>query len=382
MTGNPDLIAEIRKEIGLHGPIPFARFMELALYHPHHGYYTSGRARIGKGGDYFTSPTVGPLFGRFLAMQFVEMWEIMGKPKPFTLLELGANRGWLKKDIVEWARERRPDFAEAMRYWTCERGAKDESDAFSNWDEIETGSVTGCIFSNELVDSLPVHLIRRGFASGRTYGFQNPSVPNPRDWQELYVNFFNGEWVIENSPFSFDPDLLPFTLREFPYPVGYTTEVHIVAIEWLNQMARILRQGFLLTIDYGFIEEKYYAPHRKDGTLLCYHQHEANRSPLERVGEQDITAHVNFGALVRQGIILGLDELGFTDQSRFLMGIGKEEIARIVNANPGKLDPMRQQLQTLLNPADMGRTFKVLIQQKGVSSAKLSGLQYGRINRG
>lgn len=362
MTGNPDLIAEIRGEIGLRGPIPFARFMELALYHPHHGYYTSGRARIGKEGDFFTSPAVGPLFGRFLGMQFAEMWEIMGKPNPFTLLELGANRGWLKKDIVAWARERRPDFTDAMRYWTCERGAKDEAAAFADWDKIEAGSVSGCIFSNELADAFPVHRVcREGGA-----------------WQEQYVFDGRDHFEIQTGALSLPASSMPAQLTRAPFPEGYTTEIHAGCRAWIAAMARILERGFALTIDYGYFADEYYAPHRREGTLRCYRQHRASSDPLEHVGEQDITAHVNFSAVVEGGNEAGLSSVGFVDQSRFLVGVGQDEIERIITANPGHPDPIRQQLQTLLNPADMGTTFKILVQQKGVPNATLSGLKYSR----
>lgn len=360
MTGNAQLLAVIRNEIETSGAIPFARFMELALYHPQFGYYMTGRVRVGKEGDYFTSPTVGPLFGRFLGMQFAEMWEAMDKPRSFVLLELGSNRGWLAADVMRWAREQRPDFAEAIDYWTCERGDRSavggQRSAFSDWREIPDGAVTGCIFSNELVDALPVNLVRR----------------EGGEWKELFVDWVGDAFEYVAGGLSFPKERLPLTLRGLPFPDGYTTEVHLAAVDWLTHMVRILSRGFLLTIDYGYMEESYYAPHRSKGTLLCYHQHRSNTEPLNRAGEQDITAHVNFGALVTVGTGLGLDFASFADQAHFLMRVGKQEIERIITANPGKPDKTRQQLKMLLNPADMGRTFKVLVQQKGMTGAKVS----------
>jgi len=369
MTADLSLMGVIRREIELRGSIPFARFMELALYHPTHGYYCAEGGQIGREGDFITSVAVGPVFGGFLAMQFAEMWERMGRPKPFTLLELGSHRGWLAEDVLAWARQRRPDFADAVEYWICDSNAASVSPvstqrkSFTTWYDIPNWSVVGCIFSNELVDALPVHRIRR---------------TSPSEWKEFYVTFGERGWVWELGPPSFSIDCLPLTLREFPYPPGYMTEVHLAALDWVREMARILKRGFLLTIDYGYTEAEYYAPHRPNGTLRCYHRHEVNTEPLERVGEQDITAHVNFGALITQGIPLGLDFTGLIDQSRFLMGIGQDEIERIVNARPGQPDKARRQLQMLLNPADMGRAFKVLIQHKGVDAPRLSGLRYAR----
>jgi SAM-dependent MidA family methyltransferase len=153
-------------------------------------------------------------------------------------------------------------------------------------------------------------------------------------------------------------------VRYLPFPDGYTTEVSFKAFDWLDHMARVLKRGFLITIDYGYNETEYYAPHRTDGTLTCYHRHTTNNEPLDRVGEQDITAHVNFTWLISWGEQIGLHQRQFTDQTHFLMDVGKDEIERIISANPGKPDRLRQQLQTLLHPGGMGRAFKVLIQQK------------------
>jgi len=267
---------------------------------------------------------------------------------------------------MSWTRQRRPDFAEAIDYRVCEKlqgtgsGVQGSGRAVADWREIETNSIVGCIFSNELVDAFPVHLVR--FERG--------------EWSELFVTAQSDEFKLAPGPVSFP--IHPSSFIPHPLPDGYTTEVHLAALDWLGEMARILKRGFLVTIDYGYLEAEYYAPHRAAGTLLCYHEHRSNNQPLERVGEQDITAHVNFGALTFMGTALGLDFTGFTDQSHFLMGIGREEIERIISANPGKPDRLRRQLQTLLNPADMGRTFKVLVQHKAVEAPKLSGLRYGR----
>jgi SAM-dependent MidA family methyltransferase len=223
-------------------------------------------------------------------------------------------------------------------------------------------SVVGCIFSNELVDSFPVHRIRR----------ENGA------WRELYVDVKDDQFSFQSQPLSFPPGDLPSPLRYGPYPDGYTTEVNFAAFDWLEQMARILKRGVLLTIDYGYEDADYYAPHRTDGTLLCYHRHRTNCNPLDHVGEQDITAHVNFTRLTAWGQQIGLELRRFTDQSNFLVDSCREEIERIVNANPGQPDKARPQLQTLLHPGGMGRAFKVLVQEKRIGAAKLSGLKYTR----
>jgi SAM-dependent MidA family methyltransferase len=156
---------------------------------------------------------------------------------------------------------------------------------------------------------------------------------------------------------------------------GYTTEVHLNARRWMRRMADALEHGFVVTIDYGYAAEDYYAPHRKDGTLLCYHQHQVSHDPLARVGEQDITAHVNFTALADEGAAHGLKTLGFTDQSRFLTGL-LEQAGEALLAKLGT--KATAQLKTLLHPELMGRTFKVLVQQRGMDGTRLSGLKFAR----
>ncbi|MCX6908660.1 MAG: SAM-dependent methyltransferase [Verrucomicrobia bacterium] len=347
--GRPQLLASIRSEIAARGPLTFARFMELALYHPQWGYYTAPDAqeRIGRRGDFYTNVSVGALFGGLLAMQFVEMWEAMDKPAKFTLLELGAHRGQLAADVRAWAARERPDFSAAL-----------DLVALDYPGELPK-AITGCIFSNELVDALPVHLITR----------------RAGEWLELFVAQQEDRLSFAPGPFSCDTlreevSRLPLTDSD-----GFVTEVHLEAGRWMERVARSLQRGFVLTIDYGYSAEDYYAPHRKAGTLLCYHQHRSNNDPLLRAGGQDITAHVNFTTLVERGAAAGLLPLGLCDQSRFVAGLIEKAGADFLAKLPPKA---AAQLKTLLHPELMGQTFKVLVQHRSVGEAQLRGLKFAR----
>lgn len=347
--GHPQLLAAIHSEIAARGPMTFARFMELALYHPQWGYYTAPGApeRIGRGGDFYTNVSVGPLFGDLLAVQLAEMWEAMGKPARFALLELGAHCGQLSTDVRTWAARERPDFGAAL-----------DVVALDYPGELPK-AITGCVFSNELVDALPVHLITR----------------RASEWLELFVTEKEGRLSLASGPFS--SDALREEVSRLPLPDndGFDTEVHLEAGRWMKRVAHSLQRGFVLTIDYGYSAEDYYAPHRKAGTLLCSHQHHSNNDPLVRVGQQDITAHVNFTALSERGAAAGLLPLGFCNQSRFVAGL-------IEKAGVDFLDRLAPkataQLKTLLHPELMGQTFKVFVQQRGMEEARLSGLKFAR----
>ncbi len=345
--GRPELLSALHSEIAAHGPLTFARFMEVALYHPRWGYYTAPDAanRIGRDGDYYTSVSVGTLFGRLLALQFAEMWEIMGRPAEFTLLELGAHRRQLAADIRAWTSREHPDFNAALDMVALDYPGQPPD------------AITGCVFSNELVDALPVHLITR----------------RDGEWLEMFVAESDGGLAFTTGRLS--SDALQEEVARLPLPNadGFVTEVHLEARRWMERIARCLRRGFVVTIDYGYLAEDYYAPHRKAGTLLCYHQHRSNNDPLARVGEQDITAHVNFTALVDHGARHGLPLLGYCDQSRFIAGL-------IEKAGHGFLAGLSlkaaAQLKTLLHPELMGQTFKVLVQHRNMEDARLSGLKF------
>jgi SAM-dependent MidA family methyltransferase len=325
-NGNSDLVREIRRDIDANGGwITFERFMNLALYHPRFGYYTSSREKIGKCGDYFTSVSVGPLFGKLLAKQFLKFREELGNPPEFEVVEFGGHSGQLRADVLAAV----PD----LRYCIVETG------------DPLPDSIVGCVFSNEFLDALPVHVVQAKNGV----------------WQEIYVD---AEFTESLGPLS-TPRLADF-LSDLPgqYMEGYRTEVNLRALDWLADVGRRLKRGWIVTIDYGYERPEYFAPHHRDGTLLCYYHHTRSANPYANIGEQDITAHVEFTSFIEHGKKLGIEPALFTDQSHYLLQIGESEIAEIVERTAGQPSKERAAIQQLLHPEMMGRTFRVLVQRR------------------
>ena len=376
-TGHPELIAAISSEIIRNGPIPFVRFMELALYHPQFGYYMrqpdgADHERIGWSGDFYTSSDVHPILGRAIAAQARQMDELLGCPTPFTIVEVGAGKGLLARDCLAAIHAEQDDFASRVRYVLIERSPvmrEQQRQNLALWfskpglvtwveglDGLAPQSVTGLLFSNELIDAFPVHRIQ--VKAGRT--------------EELCVDYRDGRFVDCFKPLSTTALNQYLQQLNATWPEDYRTEVNLLAMDWMEQVARRMDRGFVLTIDYGHTAQDLYGPERKDGTFLCYFQQRTNDDPFIRVGEQDMTAHVDFSSLAAVGETQGLHVTGFTNQMSFLMGLGVEEMI-------GKLEPESPAFRAaihLLKPNGMGSTFKVLVQHKGISRPELDGLKF------
>ena len=376
-TGHPELIAAISSEIVRNGPIPFVRFMELALYHPQFGYYMRqpegvDHERIGWSGDFYTSSDVHPILGRAIAAQARQMDKLLGCPTPFMIVEAGAGKGVLARDCLAAIHAERDGFASRVRYVLIERSPAMrelqrqnlapwfDKPGLVTWieglDGLAQESVTGLFFSNELIDAFPVHRLQVN--AGRV--------------EELYVDYRDGRFVGCLKPLS--TAALAHYLQHLnaTWHEGYRTEVNLLAMDWMEQVAQRIDRGFVMTIDYGHTAQDLYRPERKEGTFLCYSQQQTNDDPLIRVGEQDMTAHVDFSSLASVGETQGLHVTGFTNQMSFLMGLGAEEMI-------GKLEPESPAFRAaihLLRPDGMGSTFKVLVQHKGISRPELDGLKF------
>jgi SAM-dependent MidA family methyltransferase len=391
-TSNLELASLIATEIqnSAQQRITFARFMELALYQPQLGYYATRADQIGPTGDFFTSPHLAADFAELLAEQFVEMWHILGCPTPMTLVEMGAGQGLVAADILAYLQIQHPDCFASLAYWIVEKvpelvalqqkhlQAWQHKLTWCSLDQIPANSVTGCFFSNELVDAFPVHRLMVG----------EPQL------QEVYVQL--AAPVSSTSGITFSETLGPLStaalsaylkaagldLQPSTYPTGYRTEVNLLAQEWLAQVAQALNQGYVLTIDYGYEAHQYYSPARVQGTLQCYRQHSSHADPYQQVGLQDITTHVDFSHLQQQGHHLGLTTTGLTSQALFLMGLGLGERLAANNLG-GSGDFMavikrRDALHQLMNPLGLGG-FKILVQHKNLTpdmqKNTLQGLQ-------
>ena len=372
MAASP-LLDLIRQEVRSQGPMTFAKYMEYALYHPDYGYYQR-KARIGKEGDFYTSPHVNALFGRLVGKQLLEMWEHLGRPADYRVLELGAGPGHLAGDILDFA-EADPDFRSSLDYLIIEISQKlrEEQQArlpaevtwLDSINDIPDSGLQGCVLSNEFVDSFPVHRVAMVDAVLR----------------ELYVGEEGDELVEQVGDLSDEALRSYFEALEIHLPEGIRTEVNLRVSEWVESIARVLRRGFVLTIDYGLPAADYYSSSRMNGTIRSYGEHRLYDDPLAAPGERDLTAHVDFTTLAMEGEARGLETLGFTDQMHFLMGIGEKEIQQELGAHGGpsiSAARRRSSALNLIHPEMMGGAFRVLIQGSGVEAPPLSGLKNAR----
>ncbi len=353
------------------GPIPFADFMRECLYHHAHGYYS--RVSVGRFGDYYTSVDVHPIFGRLLARQFAEMWEQLGSPDTFTLVESAAGVGRLAGHILDFSARALPDFYKALEYVAVERSSarrKEHAERLSSHiaagrvsssGEIPRAIPNGCIFSNELLDALPAHRV----------------VMDGGALREFYVDF-DGERFIEARGKLSMPALEEYfreqgiTLEE-----GQQAEVCFEACDWMENAGRALERGFVLTIDYGHEARALYDEHHNRGTLLAYRDHRVTEDLLDAPGEQDLTSHVNFTAVDLWGRRTGLVRKGLVTQSQFLVALGRgNEFADLYDEGQTELEKLRARLllKNLIHPEGLGEKFQVLVQHKGIEEPQLTGL--------
>lgn len=350
------------------GPITFEQFMEMALYYPGLGYYTSDREKIGPEGDYYTSPEVHPVFGRVLAGQFQEMWERLGRPERWQLVEYGAGKGFLARDILTHLGREYPESFAAITYYIIEAGpffirrqqkVLEEAGIVGGkvqWVEtparVHGGKgIIGAFLSNELVDAFPVHRLRL----------------RPDGLKEIYVDYNCGEFTESEGPLS-RPELARYLEEEgLGLETGQTLEINLRSRQWLREIGENLSRGFVLTVDYGGLSEELYSDARFNGTLRCFRRHRLVESPFEAVGDQDITASVNFSSLMRWGGEIGLVTAGLFSQADFLINAGLLEM--IGRSGGYEYDSesfnTANAVKKLILPGGMGRVFKVLVQYRG-----------------
>jgi SAM-dependent MidA family methyltransferase len=388
MLGHPELVADIIREIQGSGPISFARFMELALYHPTFGYYMRfsdkadaeqpagglGEDRIGWSGDYYTSCDVSPVLANSVAKQIAQMDALLNQPDPFTVVEMGAGKGVLARDVLMACRTVSDSLSNRLRYVIIERSPMMQASQqrlLAPWigegrvawvgslAELPSEHIEGVLLSNELVDAFPVHRVR--VMDGE-----------PR---EVWVDYIDGRFCERLQPCS-TPGVQEYLQRLAAHEVvladGACADINLLAVPWMKDVARALRRGFVVTIDYGHLAHDLYGPERKKGTLLCYYHQMASDDPYHRVGLQDMTAHVDFTMLAAIGEEKGLQVTGFTNQMSFLTSLGVERV--LESLEPGSAE--FQSVLQLLRPNGMGATFKILIQHKGVAKPELDGLRF------
>ena len=367
------LRAILLDRIAASGPLTFADFMGACLYEPGLGYYTSAGRKVGAEGDFYTSSNVHRIFGRLIGREVVRAWQIMGRPADYQYVEVGAASGRLAADVMDAVAELEPELYAGITCRLIEAepslaaaqremlAAHADRLAWSSPAELAAGSlaITGCIVSNELVDALPVHLVEMT-ASGL---------------QEVMIAASGEEFVEQLAELSSPAVARPLQRLGVELAPGQRAEVRLAAENWLRGVARSLARGFVITIDYGYLAEELYGKMRMNGTLLCYYRHQVEENPYRRVGQQDITSHVDFTTLTEIGREEGLDQVWFGEQYRFLMALGMMEEIMALEARPVKEEERlkdRLALKKLMLPeGGMGDTFKVLVQGKNVSPVGL-----------
>jgi len=355
------IIEKIHKE----GPIAFETFMEMALYEPGLGYYASESVEIGRAGDFYTSQHLHPAFGALIGKQLEEMWEIMGKPSDFFSVEPGAGAGLMCMDIMHYLEKKEifhsltyaiVEINPSVRH-TQEKLLEKYQDKITWVSSIKNlGSIKGCVLSNELLDAFPVHLIEM-----------------EDELKEIYVVVDNGNFREMKGPPS--TAALKDYLDEFSIelPEGYRTEINLRVKDWLAAVSEVLTEGFILTIDYGHPALDYYSEERNRGTLLCYHRHQFSENPYINIGNQDITAHVNFSSVKKWGEQIGFRTLGFCQQGTFLISLGIDEIIQELYNNSSDYLFEVAKIKRLIFPGTLGETHKVMIQFKGRGNPDLRG---------
>lgn len=366
LSGHSGLISEIKTQIQKKGHITFADFMDMALYSPAKGYYLSDRTKWGADGDYLTNIDISPVFSRLLASQLNQMWEMLGSPPEFTIVEIGAGRGTLSFQIKEAIEDSFHEFYKTVDFKLvdvsppCFTELPEKISFYTTIKEIKQ-KITGCIISNELIDAFPVH-----------------KVIELDGLKEIYVGYENGVFTEVIGELSSQELNDYFNRLGIRLEYRQRAEVNLRALDWIKSVGALLDRGFVVTIDYGLPAKGLFQAGRGSG-LQCYYRHTMNDNPFQRVGYQDITSKVDFTSLALAGKDAGLEIAGFTTQFYFLMGLGiLEEIKEAAELDINNLEAFKwnQGIKEIMMPGGMGDDFKVLVQHKGVENPELKGFSY------
>ena len=352
----------IEQEVERFGPMTFYQFVELALYHPWYGYYNQKKLRRGLGGDYFTSLQVSPLFPQIFADVLIKMREVL-ETSQFTLIEMGSGGGEFLEGVYKTLLEQGE--LKGLRVWAVEKSRTARENLFrvlsrfpkcrvvGSLEDIDPGiGLEGCVVSNEFFDALPFHRLRF-HSSG---------------WKEIYVGLEKGELVETEGPLS-DVNLIQKNnLSQWEFSDGQELEVRPQIEGLMEEWSTLFSRGYVTTFDYGYPRSSLLSPHRMNGTWQCYRQHKVHQKPLENIGDQDITAHVDFTQLAEAGQQNGFEAPLFCSQGIFLSYRGKERFQNFLKGgSPEDSFKRAGAVQQLLHPSAMGEAFSILVQTKGVS---------------
>ena len=337
--GNARLVRAMVEEMD-GGAISFHRFMDLALYHPEYGYYRKP-GRVGKQGDFLTSPTIHPMFGWSVAGWCHAVWESLGRPGSFHIIEPGAGSGALAVSILDWAESRDDGFREAVRYVALEPNSPG-TDPRIDWRTPPIEPVeAGVVVANELFDAFPVRLFDGAGARGAV---------------EVFVRW-EGEQFVETAGSVTTIDDAPTEGRFEVNPGAYPT---------MRSLCTPIQRGAVLVFDYGYLQPELWAPWRSAGTLLCFYRHTAHENPYVHVGEQDITTHVNFSELEAAADAVGMETFGPISQAAFLYALGAQALVESSRNDMAEYFARRRALEQLTDSAGLGRV-RVLAATRGMT---------------
>lgn len=351
----------IRQEIATHGgPISFARFMELALYHPDYGYYNNPNFTLGSKGDFTTSPEISPLFAQCFAAQCLQIFKHI---KTKIILELGAGTGRLAADLL-LSLSQTNDIEHYYIYEISPNLRKKQKELIQlscpelldrvTWINQLPKNFSGIIIANEVLDALPVHCfnIDNNQAKERCVSWEE----NQFTWKNIHSNTANFSKYINKI------------LHEHIFSHEYESEIHINLAEFVKSISQCLTHGVILFADYGYGEREYYHPERHHGTLTCFYKHRRHANPLIYPGLQDITAHVNFTHVIEIAAENGCQLAGYTSQAAFLLSCGLMNFAAAAENNLSSADQFKlhQAIKLLTLPTEMGEVIKIMALSKNI----------------
>ena len=336
------------------GWISFDRFMEFALYDPEFGYYTGNLRKFGEKGDFVTASEISSFFAKTMCIQFEEIFLSLDK----NIIEIGAGSGKFALEVIQSLDSKKIDhyfileISHSLRKHQYELLIKNlPPQLFSKvqWIDQIPQEYNGIIFCNELLDALPVDLIKKssGIPYQKGVGLENDLFI----WKDKAIKDLS---IYDHINLESLPD-------------NYLAEDAIHIKSWINKISESISKGVVIIIDYGFNHSEYFHEQRSQGTLMCHFKHHAHDNPLIQVGIQDITSHVNFSYVAREASSKGLHINGFISQANFLINCGILELLEKVNIEDSVLYMKSvSEIQKLLSPSEMGDLFKVMTIEKNI----------------
>lgn len=341
--------------------------MDLALYHPEHGYYGRGPRRIGRSGDFFTAVSVGPVYGKLLASLADETWRSLGQPRDFAIVEQGAHDGQLMADIARGLASNQSPLAESAGWIIIEpnpayreaqaRRLRHELGGCVRWvsgiDELRAVRPPSLLYlANELLDAFPVHRILWTGSEWKEDGIA---------WSEETSGFVWRQLPITDPALAAETAGLPRDLD-----TGFVTEIHLRAAGHIRSLATLPFKGAVLIADYGLDHGEFFSPSRSGGTLRRYRSHRMDGDVLDHLGESDLTSHIDFTRIIAEAEAAGMRLRSYEPQGRFLTRLAAGWLRSLDGAAPSpETAALLRQFQTLTHPGQMGSSFRMCLLSRG-----------------